>query len=56
MMDIEIREDSRPRRDQERGGRGGKGRERGGKDRNRDRRPPGGKFHDQVASMEPVAL
>jgi superfamily II DNA/RNA helicase len=56
MMDIEIREDTRPRRDNERSGRGGKGggRERGGKDRNRDRRPPGGKFHDQVASMDPV--
>src|SRR5258705_2146543 len=52
MMDIEVREDSRPRRDE----RGGKGRDRGrgGKDRNRDRRPPGGKFHDQVASMEPT--
>ncbi len=55
MMDIEIREDARPRRDGDRG-RGGKGgdRGRGGKDRNRDRRPPGGKFHDQVASTEPV--
>jgi superfamily II DNA/RNA helicase len=55
MMDIEVREESRPRRD-DRGGRGGKGGERGrgGKDRHRDRRPPGGKFHDQVASMEPV--
>jgi len=56
MMDIEVREDTRPRRD-ERGGRGGKDRDRGrgGKDRGRDRRPPGGKFHDQVASMEPTA-
>ena len=55
MMDIEVREDTRPRRD-ERGGRGGRDRDkgRGGKDRNRDRRPPGGKFHDQVASMEPT--
>jgi superfamily II DNA/RNA helicase len=55
MMDIEVREESRPRRD-ERGGKGGRdqGRGRGGKDRNRDRRPPGGKFHDQVASMEPT--
>jgi superfamily II DNA/RNA helicase len=58
MMDIEVREDTRPRRDGDKGGRGGKG---GGRDRNRgrdgkqrDRRPPGGKFHDQVASMEPA--
>ena len=57
MMDIEVREESRPRRDGDRHGRGGKG----GRDRNRgrdgkhhDRRPPGGKFHDQVASMDPV--
>ncbi|HEX2760582.1 MAG TPA: DEAD/DEAH box helicase [Rhizomicrobium sp.] len=52
MMDIEVREDNRPRREE----RGGRGRERGrgGKDRHRDRRPPGGKFHDQVASMEPA--
>ena len=52
MMDIEVREDSRPRREE----RGGRSRERGrgGKDRHRDRRPPGGKFHDQVASMDPV--
>jgi superfamily II DNA/RNA helicase len=58
MMDIEVREDARPRRD-ERGGKGGgrdQGRGRGGKDRNRDRRPPGGKFHDQVASMEPTEI
>jgi hypothetical protein len=56
MMDIEVREESRPRRD-DRGGRGGKGgdRGRGGRDgKQRDRRPPGGKFHDQVASMDPV--
>jgi superfamily II DNA/RNA helicase len=58
MMDIEVREDTRPRRDGDKGGRGGKG---GGRDRGRgrdgkqrDRRPPGGKFHDQVASMDPV--
>jgi superfamily II DNA/RNA helicase len=57
MMDIEVREDERPRRDQDRHGRGGKG---GGRDRGnknggqRDRRPPGGKYHDQVASMEPT--
>jgi superfamily II DNA/RNA helicase len=56
MMDIEVREETRPRRD-DRGGRGGKGGERGrgGRDgKQRDRRPPGGKFHDQVASMNPV--
>ena len=56
MMDIEVREETRPRRD-DRGGRGGKGGERGrgGRDgKQRDRRPPGGKFHDQVASMDPV--
>ncbi|HKQ44442.1 MAG TPA: DEAD/DEAH box helicase, partial [Rhizomicrobium sp.] len=52
MMDIEVREESRPRRDKDRGGRGGRDRGRDGKQR--DRRPPGGKFHDQVASMEPV--
>src|SRR5476649_578935 len=52
MMDIEVREE----RKSSRGEIGGKGRDhgRGGKDRNRDRRPPGGKFHDQVASMEPT--
>jgi superfamily II DNA/RNA helicase len=55
MMDIEVREENRPRRD-DRGGKGGRdrgrGRSRDGKQH--DRRPPGGKFHDQVASMEPV--
>jgi superfamily II DNA/RNA helicase len=57
MMDIEVREETRPRQG-DRGGRGGKGgdRGRGGKDRNRDRRPPGGKFHDQVAGMEPAEV
>jgi len=57
MMDIEVREETRPRQG-DRGGRGGKGgdRGRGGKNRNRDRRPPGGKFHDQVASMEPTEV
>ncbi|HJS44821.1 MAG TPA: DEAD/DEAH box helicase [Rhizomicrobium sp.] len=55
MMDIEVREESRPRRD-DRGAKGGRGRDRGrGRDgKHHDRRPPGGKFHDQVASMEPV--
>jgi superfamily II DNA/RNA helicase len=55
MMDIEVREETRPRRD-ERGGRDrGKERGRGRDGKQRDRRPPGGKFHDQVAGMEPVA-
>jgi len=55
MMDIEVREETRPRRD-DRGGRDrGKDRGRGRDGKQRDRRPPGGKFHDQVAGMEPVA-
>jgi superfamily II DNA/RNA helicase len=55
MMDIEVREESRPRRD-DRGGKGGRGKDRGrGRDgKQHDRRPPGGKFHDHVASMEPA--
>ena len=55
MMDIEVREESRPRRD-DRGAKGGRGKDRGrGRDgKQHDRRPPGGKFHDQVASMEPA--
>jgi superfamily II DNA/RNA helicase len=55
MMDIEVREDARPRRDDKRGGKGGSrdhGRGRDGKQR--VRRPPSGKFHDQVASTEPA--
>ena len=56
MMDIEVREDTHrslggESRDKGRG-RGGRG---GKDDRHRDRRPPGGKFHDQVAAIEPVA-
>ncbi|MEO8301843.1 MAG: helicase-related protein, partial [Rhizomicrobium sp.] len=59
MMDIEVREETRPRRDGDRHGRGdkgGRGKDRGrGRDgKQHDRRPPGGKFHDQVASMEPA--
>ncbi len=50
MTDLEVREDRGPRRDEKRGGRE---RGRGGK-RGHDRRPPGGKFHDQVAPTEPV--
>ncbi len=60
MMDIEVRDDVRPRG--EHGGRGGRDGGRGGKDRNRgrdgkqrDRRPEGGKYHEHVASMDPVA-
>jgi hypothetical protein len=56
MMDIEVREESRPHRGNDRHGRGGKGERRPGKDRHRDRRPPGGKFHDQVAGMEPAEV
>ncbi len=59
MMDIEVREDVRPRRDGDRkGGReGGRGRDgnRGRDGKSRDRRPPDGKFHEHVASMEPAA-
>ena len=50
MTDLEVREDRGPRRDEKRGGRE---RGRGGKP-GHDRRPPGGKFHDQVAPTEPV--
>jgi len=59
MMDIEVRDDVRPRGEQ--GGRGGRGGGRGAKDRNRgrdgkprDRRPPDGKYHDMTASLEPA--
>jgi superfamily II DNA/RNA helicase len=54
MMDIEVR-DERPRQG-ERGG--GRGRDRqGGKGRDSKRgshRPPDGKYHDQVAAIEPT--
>jgi superfamily II DNA/RNA helicase len=53
MMDIEVREDIRPRQG-ERGGRGSQGRSRGQGGKQRDRRPPGGKYHDQVAAVEPA--
>jgi superfamily II DNA/RNA helicase len=55
MMDIEVRDDHRH---PARGDRGSRGREkgRGGKDRHRDRRPPDGKYHDQVASMAPAEV
>ena len=54
MMDIEVREESRPRRDDRGGAKGGRGRDRGRDGKRRDRRPPDGKFHDHVASMEPA--
>jgi superfamily II DNA/RNA helicase len=54
MMDIEVRDENRPRRDKERDGRGRRGKERGRDGKHHDRRPPGGKFHDHVASMEPT--
>ena len=56
MMDIEVREENRPHRDKDRGGRGGRDRDRGrGRDgKHRERHPPDGKYHDQVASMEPT--
>jgi superfamily II DNA/RNA helicase len=56
MMDIEVREESRPHRDKDRGGRGGRDRDRGrGRDgKHRDRRPPDGKYHEHVASLEPT--
>src|ERR1700742_436227 len=56
MMDIEVREESRPHRDRDRGGRGGRDRDRGrGRDgKHRERRPPDGKYHDHVASLEPT--
>jgi superfamily II DNA/RNA helicase len=55
MMDIEVREDRKPKFDGPRSGGGGRDRGgRGGRDnRHRDRRPPDGKFHDQVAAIEP---
>ncbi len=55
MMDIEVRDEG-PRRHDHRGG-PGKGRDRGGKGRDgkhRGHRPPDGKYHDQVAAVEPV--
>jgi len=50
MTDIEVREDCAPRRDQHKGR--DRNRDRGGK--RHDRRPPDGKFHDQVAGTDPV--
>jgi hypothetical protein len=53
MMDIEVREEARRPREGGRGGRD-KDRNRGRDGKQRDRRPPGGKYHDQVASTEPT--
>ncbi len=52
MLDIEVREE---RRDHHRGDRG-RGRDRGPKrdGRQHGHRPPDGKYHDQVAAMEPI--
>ena len=54
MMDIEVREERKQRFDGPRSG----GRDRGGKrdSKHRDRRPPDGKFHDQVAAIEPTQI
>ncbi len=53
MMDIEVREERKPPR-----GEHGRGQGHGGRNdkdkRHRDRRPPGAKFHDHVAPMEPA--
>jgi superfamily II DNA/RNA helicase len=54
MMDIEVREERHPRRDGERHGRGGGDRGKGRDGKYRDRRPPDGKYHEHVASMEPA--
>ena len=54
MMDIEVRDE--PRRHSEHRGGQGRGRERGGRGRDakhRGHRPPDGKYHDQVAPIEP---
>jgi hypothetical protein len=50
MMDIEVR-DAPPRRDDKRGGRG---RDRGRDAKHRGHRPADGKYHDQVAAIEPT--
>jgi len=53
-----VREENRPRRDDRGGKGGGRSRDRGrGRDgKQHDRRPPGGKFHDHVASLEPTEI
>jgi superfamily II DNA/RNA helicase len=58
MMDIEVREERKSSRGEHGrggpGGSGGRGSSRDKDKRHRDRRPPGGKFHDQVAGIEPA--
>ncbi len=54
MMDIEVREESRPHRDKDRRGGRDRDRGRGQGGKHRDRRPPDGKYHDHVAAMEPT--
>jgi hypothetical protein len=56
MMDIEVREENRPHRGDRHGGKGGRDRGRGRDGKQRDRRPPDGKFHDHVAAMEPAQI
>jgi superfamily II DNA/RNA helicase len=50
MTDIEVREDRAPRRDHHKG----RDRDRNRQGKRHDRRPPDGKFHDQVAGTEPA--
>jgi superfamily II DNA/RNA helicase len=52
MMDIEVREE-RPRRDDHRA-KGGRDRHRGRDGKHKGHRPPDGKYHDQVAAIEPA--
>jgi superfamily II DNA/RNA helicase len=54
MTDIEVREE-RPRRDDRQGGRG-RGREKGRDAKQRGHRPPDGKYHDQLAAVEPTRI
>jgi hypothetical protein len=54
MMDIEVR-DERPRRDERGGGGRRQGRQAQGRGGKRvGHRPPDGKYHDQVAAIEPT--
>ncbi len=53
MMDIEVRDEPRSHRRDDKS----RGRDKGRRDdKHRDRRPPGAKFHDHVASMAPAAV
>ena len=53
MMDIEVREEPHRRRERSRRRRQGP-RPRARQDGSHDRRPPDGKYHDQVAAIEPA--